>query len=555
VGKVGKWTVAVALCAAACAKGQAANQDSGSGVVVPRPDAGPVDAGPVDAGPVDAGPADAGPADAGPTAGTIKFDTPGPWSLGNVEYGYADGIQESPVVGVTSDEPVTTADGGITQNLWVATNSALYLLQPGDKKFTRFDGNDGLHLPGFPVLTCHDKIDYMGPGTSSGPCPNAEAAQPGISEMVGGGSGDGYLGEVFVGYWGFHTWDANDGTSADPWRHSGKLDRVRIKADNSGNPILKNGKPQLEVIRLDMVSNNTPEFWHNKTVLKMVYDHFVNKHELYVGCDHGIDKISPDKWKESVVGWFLAADNQQSWMSDHLHAQTCFHSDCDHSNNLSISDWRGLALDCTSQSCAKSAKGDLWTGGRYAASRIRYVADNTLWWQTPRPNGGGNAHDPGLGDQYTGCFGSSTRPVFCPPMEGDPVNISATTITKDGKVWFSSGTLNHEPQDVPYGIASLTRNDATGQNTFAYYDPVANVGLAQRDVRDMIALPDGRLVVAGLQGGLVIWDPATGNRVAMGAAQGISDDKVLRMQLDTMVDPPALQIATRSGATILRVLP
>jgi len=348
-----------------------------------------------------------------------------------------------------------------------------------------------------------------------------------------------------VGYWAFHTWDPNDGTYLDPWRHNGKLDRVRIKADKSGNPILKDGKPQLEVIRFDMVSNNSAEFWHNKSVLKMVYDHFINKHEMYVGCDHGITKISPDKWKESV-GWFLAPENQQSWMSDHLHSQTCFHKKCEGEKDLRISNWRGLAVD---------ANGDLWTGGRYAASRIRYVADNTIWWKTPRPNGGGNAHDPGLGDGYTGCFGSSTRPVFCPPLEGDPVNISATTITKDGKIWFASGTLFHEPQDVPYGIASLTRNDATGQNTFAYYDPVRDVGLAQSDVRDMIALPDGRLAVAGLQGGLVIWDPATGNRVSMGAAQGISDDKVLRMQLDTMVEPPALQIATRSGATILRVLP
>jgi hypothetical protein len=454
------------------------------------------------------------------------------------------------VVGVSSDEPFKQADGTITQNLWVATNQALYLLRPGDKQLTRFDGNDGLHLPGFAAASCPERG-----GSISSPCPNGDAAQPGISEIVGGGSGDGYLGEVFVGYWAFHTWDANDGTFLDPWRHSGKVDRVRIKADQSGNPILKNGKPQIEVIRFDMVSNNTAEFWHDKTVLKMVYDHcvackraeeIIHKHELYVGCDHGVVKISPDKWKDSV-GYFLSPENQQSWMSDHLHAQTCFHKDCNSPGaSLKISDWRGLAID---------ANGDLWTGGRYAASRIRYVADNTIWWMTPRPNGGGNAHDPGLGDGYTGCFGSSTRPVFCPPMEGDPVNISATTITKDGKIWFASGTLFHEPQDVPYGIASLTRNDATGQNTFAYYDPVRDVGLPQSDVRDMIALPDGRLVVAGLQGGLVIWDPATGNRVSLGAAQGISDDRVTRLQLDTMVDPPALQIATRGGAAVLRVLP
>jgi hypothetical protein len=30
---------------------------------------------------------------------------------------------------------------------------------------------------------------------------------------------------------------------------------------------------------------------------------------------------------------------------------------------------------------------------------------------------------------------------------------------------------------------------------------------------------------------------------------------VLRIQLDTMVDPPALHVATRGGAAVLRVLP
>jgi hypothetical protein len=536
VGNVGKWTLVTVLCGLACAKGQG-DEDKKIAVVAP-PDAGPpADPGNPNPKPVDAGVPDPVP-DAGPPPAKAVFGTPGPWPIANVTYGAKDGIQESPVVGVSSDEPVRQADGTITQNLWVATNQALYLLRPGDKKFTRFDGMDGLHLPGFNVGFCHDKLDYK-------ECPNGSAAPPGINEIVGGGSGDGYLGEVFVGYWGFHTWDENDGTSADPWRHSGKLDRVRIKADNSGNPILKNGKPELEVIRFDMVSNNTPEYWHNKTVFKMVYDHFVNKHELYVGCDHGIDKISPDKWKESV-GWFLAPGNQQSWMSDHLHAQTCFHHACgEQHKDLRISDWRGLAID---------AHGDLWNGGRYAASRIRYVADNTAWWATPRPDGS-TAHDPGLGDEYTGCFGSSTRPVFCPPLEGDPVNISAVTVAKDGKIWFSSGTLFNEPQDVPYGIASLVRDDAAGRNTFTYYDPVHDVGLPERDVRDMIALLDGRLVVAGLRGGLVIWDPATGNHVSIGAAQGISDDRVIRIQLDTMVDPPALQIATRGGATVLRVLP
>ena len=47
----------------------------------------------------------------------------------------------------------------------------------------------------------------------------------------------------------------------------------------------------------------------------------------------------------------------------------------------------------------------------------------------------------------------------------------------------------------------------------------------------------------------------TGKRASIRAGQGIPDDGILRIQLDTMVDPPALQVATRGGATVLRVLP
>ncbi len=79
--------------------------------------------------------------------------------------------------------------------------------------------------------------------------------------------------------------------------------------------------------------------------------------------------------------------------------------------------------------------------------------------------------------------------------------------------------------------------------------------MSESHIRDMIALPDGRLVVAGLSSGLVFWDPATGKRTYMRAGQGIPDDGVLRLQLDTMVDPPALMVATRGGAAVLRVLP
>ena len=75
------------------------------------------------------------------------------------------------------------------------------------------------------------------------------------------------------------------------------------------------------------------------------------------------------------------------------------------------------------------------------------------------------------------------------------------------------------------------------------------------NVRDLVALPDGRLVLAGPNSGLVFWDPATGKHTQVRAGGGIPDDHVLRLELDTMVNPPALHVSTYGGAAVLRVLP
>src|SRR2546427_10307217 len=82
-----------------------------------------------------------------------------------------------------------------------------------------------------------------------------------------------------------------------------------------------------------------------------------------------------------------------------------------------------------------------------AAGKIVYIAENTEWWKTPRTPGGPSVFQPSYGDGYDGSCSGNARPIFCPPLEGDPVNISAVTVAKDGKVWFASGTLFNEPKD------------------------------------------------------------------------------------------------------------
>ena len=595
VGKVAKWAMAAVLVVG-CGGSKTTTPPPGGGNV--GVDAGPVDPGPADAGPVvgpvdagpvdagtpdagkpdagapdagtpdagadagtpdagtdagtpDAGPADAGTPDAGSDGGVITLGTPGPWPTGNVTYGAAEGIQESPVVGVTTDEPVSLpgAHAGVTQNLWVATHSALYLMRPGETQFHRFDATTGspdapdskgvgnrLHLQSNPVKYCDEWTTICSPAIGA-------ASDPGISEIVGGGPN-----EVFVGYFGFHNWnDPVDGSWKDAYRHYGHLDRVRLKLNADGSVA------GIDVVRLDISSNNSAEFWHNRTIERMLYDHFKHPHELYLGTDHGVDKLSPDKWKPNV-GWFLAPENEQVWMSDHLHPRACYHAPCVDDSNQRLGDFRALALDST---------GDLWVGGRWAAGAIVYTADNSNWYNTPRSaNPADGAFKFAFGDPYTSyCMAGYGRPVFCTPLEGDYVNLSAVAVTRDplqpaqDKVWFSSGVIYNEPADVNYGVASFVARPAANQQMWTYYNPISDLGMAEMNVRDMLALPDGRLVLAGPTTGLTIWDPSTRRHVSIRAGQGIPSDNVLRLELDTMVNPPALHVATDAGAAVLRVLP
>jgi hypothetical protein len=513
--------VAVAL---ACAKG--ANET----VTAPPgddSDAGTSGSKGTDAGPADAGP-DAGPVDAGP-----QFGGQGPWPVQNVVYDSSYGIQESPVVGMSTDE---------TQNLWVATRSAVYLLKPGQTKFKRFDINDGLHLAGNPVTYC-DK-DYP-----DGACP-IQGEGFGISEIVGGGTN-----EVFVGYNGQHNWsDPNDGSWLDPYRHSGMLDRVRLKDDGT-----------IQVDRLQMMSGDSAEFWHNRDVMRMVYDHFKHPHELYVGTNHGITRFTPDAFHElpairgsngQLVGPEYWPVNTYAWMADHLHPQACSCGPCNGEQSLLLGDWRGLAFD---------QNGDLLVGGRWAAGKILWVKDNYTtdakgWFQR-----GGATYDPKLGGfamgdpYYGGCGGS--RPVWCVGREGDTLAISAVTQTPDGLVWFASGPYAYQGDracsdggtqtgDRDLGIASY--NPKTYD--FNYYTG-PGVGMAETNVRDMVALPDGRLVLAGPNSGLVFWDPKTNQRTTMRGGSGLPSDRVMRLELDTMVNPPALHVSTGGGAVSIRVFP
>jgi hypothetical protein len=71
-------------------------------------------------------------------------------------------------------------------------------------------------------------------------------------------------------------------------------------------------------------------------------------------------------------------------------------------------------------------------------------------------------------------------------------------------------------------------------------------------VQDLVCLPDGRLAIAGVNGGAVVYDPASG---ASKPLDGIPGTHVNRFSLDAMVKPPALLVSTDAGAAVLRQIP
>ena len=326
----------------------------------------------------------------GGTGGTggFTFGTPGPWPVSNAIYGAADGILDSPVVGMTTDE---------AQNRWVATHDALYLLAPGATAFRRFDQRDGLHMHGNAVHYCSDRqvaLDHACPGAESW----GEGKPPGITALAGGRPG-----EVFVGYAAVHP-DGNDcGNNGggedwcDPDRHTGKIDRVQLQPDGT-----------LKVDRLDLVAiNHGAKYWHDRTIERLLYDHRIHAHTLYAGTEHGVAMLLPDWFRLPNPGeWFN--DAYKEWMGDHLHARVCFERACDASGaGQRIGDWNGLALD---------ASGDLWHAGRWTAGLVTWDADPVSWFAR-----NGAAFAIAFGDPYGGP-GSGLAPGV-PGGQGRPFRV------------------------------------------------------------------------------------------------------------------------------------
>lgn len=448
----------------------------------------------------------------------IVFGTPGPWPVENAVYGAGDGILEFPVVGVTTDE---------AQNRWVATRDALYLLRPGDTRFRRLDAADGLHLGGNAVRYCDDHP--IGPAD---PCRGELSTGAGlaITKIVGGGRD-----EVFVGYLGIDETPGvkclpkdttkppteGYGDYCDPNRHTGKIDRVRVRAEG-----------EVTVDRFDLVSNRVGgEYWHDRTIQSFAFDHFAHPHTLYAGTNHGVTMLLPDHFRlPRPDEWYDLA--YVEWMGDHLHARICAGGPCGADEGAQrMGDWAGVDVD---------AKGDLWHAGRWTAGLITWVPDPGDWFGR-----NGAAFAQAFGDPYPlapNAEGFTNEPVFKVAVEGDSVHLTGVAVCPDGRIWFSSSG----PQSGTGDTVAVWKGRSF--DTFA----ATRLGLGEAAVRDIACLPDGRIALAGTHSGVVLYDPGTDTSKPLG---GLPSGTILDLEVDRMVVPPALHVATDAGAAVLRVLP
>ena len=311
-------------------------------------------------------------------------------------------------------------------------------------------------------------------------------------------------------------------TENDPVAHLGKMDQVLVRADRT-----------LEVRRYDFHNTNNGFYYETRTIISGLYDHFQHPGELYIGSNHGVVRVLPDKWRlpqtPSEKSWPISVERE--WYADHVHPRVCQGGSCeDPTRAVSFGDFFGLAL---------ADDGRLWMGGLSSAGALHWKQSLFDWYQSYRPI---NPFDPAFGDPYPG-----NPPVFLPPREGDFVNIRAIAPAPDGTVWFASGEVEGW-RGPTYGLA------AWDGKRFTYVDPIA-IGAADHNVLELVALPDGRLVLGFPDSGLLVWRPGEAKGHRLTTTDGLPGNRIGRMYLDRMVEPPALYVPTEGGLAVFRAIP
>ena len=194
----------------------------------------------------------------------------------------AAGILESPVVGVTTDE---------AQNRWVATRGALYLLRPGETSV--------------PPL----RRAPTGSTSAATRCATATTTRSARATRCGGelssrrGARDHPHRRRRAGR-GVrrlprHRRDARREVPAEGHDEAGERGVRRLlrsePPQREARPRPRPGGRRRSRSTASTSSRTAQggEYWHDRTVQSLVFDHFVHPHTLYVGTNHGVTIAVP----------------------------------------------------------------------------------------------------------------------------------------------------------------------------------------------------------------------------------------------------------------------
>ncbi|HEY3445606.1 MAG TPA: hypothetical protein VGK67_04535 [Myxococcales bacterium] len=432
----------------------------------------------------------------GADAAIDYFGKPGPWPTDPVTAFLPENTE---ILDVSTDE---------AQNIWAVSNSALYLLQPGQTQFKKYTGADGLFV-------------------------HADS----INAVAGGAAG-----EVFVGYQGVER--DNFDVQHDPDRFRGKLDRVQLQPDGSLKvtfyPIhnndavntMANGACVVNRGPDGFVNPNDTDWSYNedRTVMRMLYDHRYHRGTMYVGYMHGVDRIDPGK-PDPITGQDFA---------DHVHPEVI--------NPLGtkrMGEWRALALDPSTRA---GNTGVLWMGGRWTAGARRWT-DSLFEWT----NANYDCPPDYPKHQFLVAFSNASkdssepRPVF-QVTPGDSIYLWGIAPLSDGTVYFASGQGYDAQYAGPFGIAMWQ-----GGSNWTYLSPSADLGLPGGTIVDMQRAPDDTILLAFSDGSLWRWNPNPKPKGAnLGRITGLPAGAT-RIYVDGMTDPPAVYVATYKGFALVRL--
>lgn len=217
----------------------------------------------------------------------------GPWPLAELTtYGAAQGLV-GPILDASPDE---------AQNIWAISRDALFVMRPGQTRFSIFTTADGLHIQPF-------TDPYGAPAASY------------LTALAGGAPN-----QAFVGYFGYES-------SPDPFadteeqRQLGNADKITLLPDG-----------RITVTRyLFRCDYDAAHCWEDRSVRRMLYAHSdTAAGHLFLGMNHGAVHVFNDSW------------------GDHIHVGAWYQVEGG-PPTLSVGQWYGLALE---------PNGDLWIAGK-----------------------------------------------------------------------------------------------------------------------------------------------------------------------------------------------